>query len=621
MAVLAFARIVPAAVALTVLAPSAVPSAESPQTVPRTVLTLYWSSESYPGTQKLDSIIQETLQSRAERIDYFAEYLESDRFPDEQASVALRDYIQQKFRGRRIDLVIAITGPALTFALRFRANLFPDAPIVFSVPSTPDAVARQPGPGLTGLVYGSGFGETLQLALKLHPSATRVFYVAEAPNPAVRESMRTLVLAAAHGVAVTEIDEPTVPRLVAAVKAVPRGSVLLYVRYSRDEAGNVLYPTQIAPLLAQAATVPVYGVVEAFLGSGIVGGVMLPQQVLGTRIGELASEILHGARPQDIPIDHPQLVPMFDWRQLQRWGIAEDSLPPHSVLLFQEISIWERDRTAILVTIGVLLLQSFLIVGLMVERRRRRRAEMESRQHLAAMAHLDRRAAMGELASSLAHELNQPLNAILQNAGVAQMLLGRDDDQRALDELREIIGDIRKDDIRAGEVIRRMRGLLQKHDLETQAININELATDTLALVRSDAASRDVQLDVQLAEPPPPLVGDRVHLQQVVLNLLLNAVDAVAKMPPGRRRVVLGISRDKGEVRVWVRDSGAGITAERPSEIFEAFYTTKREGMGMGLAIARSIVEAHEGRIAAENNEGGGATVWFTVPAREQVPS
>jgi len=585
------------------------------------VLTLYWSSESYPGTQKLDSIIQETLQSRAERIDYFAEYLESDRFPDEQASVALRDYIQQKFRGRRIDLVIAITGPALTFALRFRANLFPDAPIVFSVPSTPDAVARQPGPGLTGLVYGSGFGETLQLALKLHPSATRVFYVAEAPNPAVRESMRTLVLAAAHGVAVTEIDEPTVPRLVAAVKAVPRGSVLLYVRYSRDEAGNVLYPTQIAPLLAQAATVPVYGVVEAFLGSGIVGGVMLPQQVLGTRIGELASEILHGARPQDIPIEHPQLVPMFDWRQLQRWGIAEDSLPPHSVLLFQEISIWERDRTAILVTIGVLLLQSFLIVGLMVERRRRRRAEMESRQHLAAMAHLDRRAAMGELASSLAHELNQPLNAILQNAGVAQMLLGRDDDQRALDELREIIGDIRKDDIRAGEVIRRMRGLLQKHDLETQAININELATDTLALVRSDAASRDVQLDVQLAEPPPPLVGDRVHLQQVVLNLLLNAVDAVAKMPPGRRRVVLGISRDKGEVRVWVRDSGAGITAERPSEIFEAFYTTKREGMGMGLAIARSIVEAHEGRIAAENNEGGGATVWFTVPAREQVPS
>jgi len=620
MAVRAFARIVPAAVALTVLAPSAVPSAESPHTT-RTVLTLYWSSESYPGTQKLDSIIQETLQSRAEHIDYFAEYLESDRFPEEQASVALRDYIQQKFRGRRIDVVIAITGPALTFALRFRADLFPDAPIVFSVPSAPDVVARQPGPGLTGLVYGSGFGETLQLALKLHPAATRVFYVAEAPNPAVRESMRTLVRAAAHGVAVTEIDEPTVPGLVAAVKAVPRGSVLLYVRYSRDEAGNVLYPTQIAPLLAQAATVPVYGVVEAFLGSGIVGGVMLPQQVLGTRIGELASEILHGARPQDIPIEHPQLVPMFDWRQLQRWGIAEDSLPPHSVLLFQEISIWERYRTAILVTIGVLLLQSFLIVGLMVERRRRRRAEMESRQHLAAMAHLDRRAAMGELASSLAHELNQPLNAILQNAGVAQMLLGRDGDQSALDELREIIGDIRKDDIRAGEVIRRMRGLLQKHDLETQAININELATDTVALVRSDAASRDVQLDVQLAEPPPPLVGDRVHLQQVVLNLLLNAVDAVAKMPPGRRRVVLGTSRDKSEVRVWVRDSGAGITAERPSDIFEAFYTTKREGMGMGLAIARGIVEAHEGRIAAENNEGGGATVWFTLPAREQVPS
>jgi signal transduction histidine kinase len=223
---------------------------------------------------------------------------------------------------------------------------------------------------------------------------------------------------------------------------------------------------------------------------------------------------------------------------------------------------------------------------------------------------------MGELATSLAHELSQPLNAILQNAGVAQMLLTSTAVPPALGEMQDIVNDIRKDDIRAAEVIRRMRGLLQKHELEAHTVDLNEVAREVIAIVQPEIRSRGIQLETDLADDVRPIRGDRIHLQQVLLNLLMNAVEAVATMPTERRLVRVWSRQRDGEVRVAVADAGNGIPVDCLSRIFEPFFTTKSEGsgLGMGLAIARSIVEAHAGRMAAENNAGGGATVWFSIP-------
>jgi signal transduction histidine kinase len=603
-------------VALTLIAsvwPTPTASAQAPSV--RNVLTVHWSSEDFPSIPVVDAAIRDALVSRPDvPVDYYTEYLESDRFPPEEASLALRDYIRRKYRDRRIDVVVAVSEPAMQFVLEHRQALFPDAPVVFSTVSPP-AADRSAGAGLTGVVSRLAFKETLDLALMLHPSTVRVYVVAQAALQAL-EGVKAELAGFAQRVKLEYVTERSVDRLIATVEAVPERSLILFVRHSQEEPGHVMYPSDVARMVVQASPVPVYGISDLYLGTGVVGGVVTRPRGLGTRVGEMVRQILKGTRAQDLPIEQAPAEPAFDWRQLRRWGIAESALPTGSVVEFREVSAWERYRTAISVASSVLVLQSGLIVALMFERRRRRRAEIESRRNLTAMAHLDRRVAMGELATSLAHELNQPLNAILQNAGVAQMLLTSNTVPPALGEMAEIISDIRKDDLRASEVIRRMRGLLQKRDLEVQSVDLNEVAQETVSLVQSDARARQIQLDMQLADAVSPILGDRVQLQQVLLNLLMNAADAVVKVPPERRRVLVRTSQADGAVRLSVTDSGDGISAEKVSAIFEPFYTTKGEGagMGMGLAIARNIVEAHAGRMAAENNAGGGATVWFSVP-------
>ena len=229
------------------------------------------------------------------------------------------------------------------------------------------------------------------------------------------------------------------------------------------------------------------------------------------------------------------------------------------------------------------------------------------------LAHIGRVSAMGELTASLAHELNQPLTAILNNAQVAQHLLA----SGAVDlvEMREILNDIVADDKRAADVIRRLRRLLRKGDLEYVPLDLNEIVTEVTRLVTSDAAIRNVSMRLTLAADLPSVRGDRVQLQQVVLNLVLNGLDALRAPEASDRSLVIQTFRDgESAVGVAVRDSGPGIAAKDVDHIFEPLYTTKREGIGMGLAIARTIVGAHGGRLTAENNVDGGATFRFTLP-------
>ncbi len=255
----------------------------------------------------------------------------------------------------------------------------------------------------------------------------------------------------------------------------------------------------------------------------------------------------------------------------------------------------------------------FLMRGALADVTARKEAEADAQRQRAELAHVARVSTMGELAASLAHEINQPLGAILSNAEAAEILINQN--PPALDEVREILADIRTDDERAGEVIRRMRALLRKREMEFQELDLNSVVEDVLRFISGDAALRKTSISAELSPRLPRVRGDRVHLQQVLLNLAMNAMEAMLRQPADKRRLIVRSSANgMDSASLVVSDTGEGISPGQLPHLFEPFYTTKPNGMGMGLSIARTIVEVHRGRIQATNNPHGGATFTVTLP-------
>jgi len=241
------------------------------------------------------------------------------------------------------------------------------------------------------------------------------------------------------------------------------------------------------------------------------------------------------------------------------------------------------------------------------------RTRLELARLRGELAHVARVTALGQLASALAHELSQPLGAILHNAEAAELHLNGPAPD--LDELRAIVADIRKDDRRAADVIEQMRALIKRGSIEMAPLALDQVVRDVISLVRSEAMARNVTLECMLQPNLPFVSGDRVHISQVLLNLLINGMQAVKDSPNGAKRIVIEAHAIQGRtVEVAVLDSGPGIPDERIEKIFDPFFTTKSAGLGMGLAVSRTIIEAHGGRIWAESNVARtGATFRFTL--------
>jgi two-component system, LuxR family, sensor kinase FixL len=253
------------------------------------------------------------------------------------------------------------------------------------------------------------------------------------------------------------------------------------------------------------------------------------------------------------------------------------------------------------------------ILGISLDITARKQAELDAQRDRAELSHLSRVALMGEMSASIAHELNQPLAGILSNAAAGQRFIDRGDVN--LREIREMFGDIIADGRRASDVVRGIRGMVKKEQAERRSVDLNDVVTDALRMASPDAVLRSCQLETSLDANLPAIDGDPVQLQQVLLNLVINAFDAMRDTPPPRRKVVIATqSNGNGTVCTSVRDHGVGISEDMRNRLFDPFFSTKTEGLGMGLAIVRSIIEAHGGTITAENLNDGGARFEFVLP-------
>jgi C4-dicarboxylate-specific signal transduction histidine kinase len=382
----------------------------------------------------------------------------------------------------------------------------------------------------------------------------------------------------------------------------PPRTIVLHTTFFRDGNGLAFVPHDVVGLVSKAASAPVYGFIDQYVGRGLVGGDVYSFGAHGAQAAMLALQLLGSNTSSGMVVTGSSMV-LFDWRQLQRWKISESSLPPGSEILFRERTVWETYRWQLVTIAAVILVQAALILWLLWEQRRRRRLEVEGRQRMAELAHMNRQATAGHLSASIAHELNQPLGAILNNAEAAAMII--DSPSPDLEEIRAIISDIKRDDQRASEVIKRLRRLLTRGSFDPQEVDLNEVVREVLKIVSAQAAARDVRLDSKLAQQRLRVNGDRVQLQQVVLNLVVNGIEAIAEMPNGVREVVCRSWASEGLAVVSIRDTGPGIPSDRLERLFEPFFTTKHDGMGMGLCIAHAILEAHGGKISAEGRPDG----------------
>ena len=398
--------------------------------------------------------------------------------------------------------------------------------------------------------------------------------------------------------------------------SLPSHSAILYVSFGTDAEGGMYPDERVLAELRTTANAPLFGVNSVLVGSGIVGGTLMDNEQNRRNVADAAIRLLNGTTPSSItvPMQRPG-QPIFAWRELQRWGIPESRLPTDSVVRYREPSLWRAYRGTVLSVVGVLAVQSLLIVGLLYQRRARQRAERDSLRNLALAADANRRVTMSALAGSIAHELSQPLNAILHNAQAGEKLVTSN--RATLEMLREILSDIRTADMRASQIVERHRTMLRNHQLDTKPIDIHAVVRESVALVAHDIRARQVQVDVALPPEPCVITGDQVLLQQVLVNLMMNAMDAMADTPPDRRRLTLHNEVTRDAVNVSVRDTGRGLPPNVNGQLFEPFVTTKTDGIGIGLTIARTIVEAHRGGMAASNNPEGGATFTVTLPCHE----
>jgi signal transduction histidine kinase len=572
--------------------------------LPRSVLILDQLDQSSPFYAEFVGAFQSVLNAEPEKISLYRESLDFGRFKSPEYEDALHTYLKVKYSQVALGAIVVIGSGAVDFALNERAKLWPNVPVVLSALDLATADHVRGVPNVTGAIMRTTLNDSVNAARILVPQVKQIALVGDRfEDQPPRRHFREEMLALAGEIEFVDLTGLPMKEVLSRVSALPDDSVIVYTGVYRDEEGKSLDTSDRLALVAPVSNRPIVVDRENNFGFGAIGGFLSSAVPAGKNAARLAIRVLSGEDASRIPIivgDSTKLA--FDWRVLKRWNISERGLPPEAEIRFREHSVWDEYRWPICAALAIVLLQALMISGLLIERRRRRYAEAESQARRREVAHLNRAAATTVLSTSIAHELNQPLTAILSNVQAGEYLLKAEAPD--LQEIGQILADIRHDDNRASEIIRRLRNLLANKKENLQTFDLNDAVREVAGIVSPEAQKRRVALKVDQARSALPVRADWVHLQQVMLNLLMNAMDALENCDV-RKLTILTARKDENNAEVLVADSGKGISEGDLRRVFEPFFTTKSSGTGLGLPIARAILETYNGTIRAESQSGG----------------
>lgn len=586
---------------------------------PKRVLILHSFGRDYAPWSEFARRFREELTKSSVRTDVYEASLSTARFPDNDDG-PFADYLRTRFVKRQLDLVVTIGAPAANFVQQYRLQLFPAAPVFVTrldqrrVP--PNVITAKD----TVVSATFDIAKVFENIMRVLPDTANIVVVL-GNSPTEKywlEQVRAAAQPFTKHVAFTWFNDLSLDEMLKRAATLRPRSASFFMLLALDAAG-VSHEGEKALTGVHAVTsAPIFGYEDSNFGRGIVGGPLIAVSDVGRDAANVAIRILRGETPESIKT--PPIVPgapQFDWRELQRWNISESRLPPGSEIYFRTPSMWQQYRLQIAAGLAVLLLQTVMISWLLLERRRRHFAEAEASNRRRETIRLNRVATASVLSSSIAHELGQPLGAILNNTEAAQILL------RAvppnLTQIDEILTDIIRDEQRAGDIIAGLRNLLNnRNEADLHVLDLNETIRQVAGIVSPEAAKREIALITGQSLDTLPVRVDPIHLQQVVLNLVMNGMDAIEESGSRLRNLTIRTYRnaDLRTAEVAVSDTGKGIPDKHLTTVFDAFFTTKPQGTGLGLPIARTIVESYGGAIWAENRDQG-AMFFFKLPLFE----
>lgn len=587
----------------------------------KAVLLLQQDDDAWPSYQSFYAGFRGALAREfGADIVIYRENLDLARFPSAPYRDALRRWYSDKYQAVRLDAIVTVGPAALAFAISARRDIWPGVPIVLAGGNR-DTLASAIRDGATGRMMEVETGKTIALARTLFPGANKLALVGDRDltgtfyldfNESLDDLAGDLQLIDLRGLALETLLER--------VSTLPPDTIVHYTLFSRDPDGQIFIPHDALIRIAEASNAPIFGEIDSYMGTGAVGGQMTGVRRFGAAIANDLTPILRGGAPGEPPLPSANAwsAPVVDWRALRRFGVDLSRLPAGIDIRHRQPSAWEAYRFSILGIAAAFLLLLGLVIQLLHERRQRVRAEQEASARLTELACANRISAAGELAAAIVHDLGQPLAAIQSNVESMELLL--DASPPRLAEARAALADVRRDDQRAADVIGRLRSLFRKSPPQLGRVAIETLVADVVRMAEGVARRKKVVIETQLDSSPMTVNADAVQLQQVLINLLLNALDAIHEDNPRKRIAIVAQHAPGGGIRVAVGDSGPGIAEDERLRIFAPFYTTRTDGTGVGLAIVRRIVESYGSRVAVGASALGGAEFSFVLPALGSSP-
>lgn len=588
----------------------------------KNILILFAQAPSTPAYRiMLDGIRQKLDEEYGESYYLHTEYLEIERYPKGEYPKERFALYNSKYEQLKLDLLICV-GIDIVSTLKNHASSQ-----ILNLPTVSIDIDLS-GSGINkNLVLNNkttllglrlNIRRTIDDALILFPGTSSIYFLCGiARTDSVFKYLSQKEAERLKGTKkVVFITNISMDDALRKVRHLPANSLVILSSFTTDSRHVPYFNYESTRLISKAANAPVIAYTDIGFGAGALGGYFLSFEKAGALAGSASIKILKGTDPKTIMFTEEDFYDhAYDWHQLKRWHIENSSLIPEgSKVLFKEEDFIALYGWQILFVLIFVIFETILIV-LLVRANSRQKEFLKQKEEAEIlyreMIREERLLRMAELTASLSHELNQPLTAILYSAQAGKRFIesGKLDQAQA----KEIFENIIEDDKRAGSIITSVRSLMKSGNREMETFNIHEVIQDTVAIYHSEAIQNKILIKVSQPKKPVFVSGDRIQLQQVLLNLFSNAARAMKDADTVKKIIEINQQPNHGSVTVTVRDYGTGVSADMKDKLFKPFITDHKNGLGIGLSISRSIIERHGGSIKAENVPGGGAKFSFTL--------